>query len=159
MTNPAEDYDPLADAEKAPALSFKNAAVGTVQTIDVVEPCKLVQQRDFDTDEPATWPDGNPKMAAVFNGTDAHGDKVSLWCPKPSSMFSAVADAQKALGRRIAGGDTVDRIHVKFEKEEPPKSAKHSPRKIYKAKVEPLGPKVAEAPAADPFGDDDQPPF
>ena len=114
MTNP-NDYDPLADSEKSPAMSFKDQPVGTVHTVDVGEPGKFIQQRDFDTDEPAVWDDGNPKMAAVFNGTGIDGANRSH-CGRRSRPICSrrLAGAQKALGRRIGMSDQIDRIHVKL---------------------------------------------
>ena len=151
MTNP-NDVDPFAGGDSAPALSFRDAPVGTVHTLTGEEPAKLVQSRDFDTDQPATWPDGNPKMAAVIRCVDANGEPVAVWASKPSSMFSAIAEAQKAVapGYRLKPGDT---LAIKLDGTEPPKSAKHSPRKLYKAKVTP----APEPQAPDAFGD--EPPF
>lgn len=146
MTTP-NDVDPFAGGDKVPALSFKGATIGTSHTLTVTEPAALVQTRDFDTDEPATWPDGNPKMAAVVKCLDAQGEPVAVWATKPSSMFSAIAAAQTEVrpGYRLKSGDT---LWVQFYDEEPAKSAKHSPRKLYRAKVK-------EAPPADAFGDAD----
>lgn len=155
MTNP--DLDPFAGSTSAPSLSFKDAAVGTVRTITVTEGAKLVQSRDFNTGEPAFWPakpgeTPNPKMSAVINGTDEEGEEVSVWAQKPSSMFAAIADAQKAVkpGYRLKPGDT---LAIKLTGEKPNPDKKKHPQKLYAAKITP-------APEADAFGDDaGQPPF
>lgn len=99
--------DPFADALRTPAVSFKDAPVGTKVRFLVKSEAKMVQSRDFESGDPATWSDGNPKMAAVFQG-EVGGEARSLWAPKPSSMFTAIAQAQAdAGGRRIGTGDTL----------------------------------------------------
>lgn len=169
MTNPYDD-DPFATPDKAPAMSFKNTPDGTVKYIDVSEPARLVQTIDFDTSEPAFWPanpgqEPKPKMAAVLNGVGEDGEPLSLWCEKPSDLFSKVGAAQKELGRKIGDGHT-DRIFVKVEKRVPAKNPKHE-KKIHAVKIQSLG-KVAAAAGPDPFADnsgaaassfDDTPPF
>lgn len=141
MTNP----DPLAGGDKAPALSFKNMPVGTTYTGEVLEDPKLVQARDFDSGDPAVWPDGNPKMAVVVR-VNVNGEERSIWAPKPSAMFKALADAQKAAGKRITVGG---RLTVKFVGEKPnERNERLNPQKLYTATY-------AEG---DPFADD-VPPF
>lgn len=158
-----EDRDPFDEAEKSPAMSWKDVPIGTVQTIDVSEPCRSVQQRDYDTGEPDFWREsdgskGKPKMAAVFNGVTPDGEPISLWCPIPSDAFSKVGAAQKALGRRIGTGPNIDRIHVKLTGRPPAKNPKYT-KNVVDVKIVDGGPKVAAAqPADDPFGDD-APPF
>jgi hypothetical protein len=143
------DIDPFAD--KAPAVSFKDAKVGTVVTIKVTSPAKLVQQRDFKTKEPATWPDGNPKMAAVING-EVNGEPRSLWAPKPSAMYVAIAAAQKEAGKRIDAGDT---LAVKFTGTKPTDG---DPQKLYAAKLTPgTPPPIGDDPFSGTSNDDDPP--
>lgn len=148
MTAPA-DLDPFASANSAPAVSWKDAVVGTVVTMVVTEAPALVQSRDFKTKEPATWPDGNPKMAVVINGT-VDGEDRSLWASKPSALFGALADAQKASGKRIAPGDT---IAVKFTGTKPTSG---DPQKLFAAKHTPGTPPTPDA-FAGATGDDSPP--
>lgn len=142
--------DPFATYDRAPALSFKNAPIGTSYTGEVLEEAKLVQARDFETGERATWPDGNPKMTVVLR-LRVDGEERSLWAPKPSAMFKALADARKAAGKPIAPGGW---LTVTFTGEEPnKKNPRLNPQKLYEAKY------VEGAPPseADPF--EDEPPF
>lgn len=160
MTAPLKLDDVFAGGDKAPALSFKNAPVGTTYTGTIVEEPKLLQTNDFNTGDPAFWPGkngqpGNPKMAAVIN-LEVDGEPRSVWATKPSALFVALVDAQKQAGARFEIGGT---LAIKFtgEKEhtDPEKIRKNlPPQKLYAAKYTPPAP----APAADPFGDD-APPF
>lgn len=97
--------DPFASTS-APSVSFNNMPVGTSYTGTVLELPQLVQARDFETGNPATWPDGNPKMTVVTKLT-INGEERSLWAPKPSAMFAAISDAQKTAGASIAVGGTL----------------------------------------------------
>lgn len=148
----SDDYDPL-ESQSAPALSFKDAAIGTVQYIDVTEPCDFVQCRDFDTDEPAVWPDGKPRMAAVFRGPDANGETRSIWAEKPSDLLAKLQAAQKELGRRIGTGDVIDRIHVRLADRVPAKNPKYT-KKIHEVKITHPGPKPTKTPTTDPLASD-----
>lgn len=156
----SDDFDPL-ENESAPSISFKDAPIGTTHYIDVTEPCDFVQCRDFDTDEPATWPDGKAKMAAVFKGPDENGELRSLWCEKPSDLLSKMQAAQKTLGRRIGTGDMIDRVHVKLDDRVPAKNPKFT-KKVHAVAITHPGPKVTKPAGADPLADSpfgDEPPF
>jgi len=142
-----DDIDPFG-SDKAPAVSWKDAPVGTVVTMKVSGPAKLVQSTDFKTKEPAKWPDGNPKMSVVINGT-VDGEERSLWAPKPSALFAAIAEAQKAVGQngkahRLREGDT---LLVKFTGTKPTTG---DPQKLFAAKIEVGTPRPS---GDDPFGD------
>lgn len=128
-SQPTEAPDPFGD-ESSPAISFNNAAIGTTYTGVVTGLPKMVQSRDFATKEPATWPDGNPKMAVVVN-VQIDGEGFSVWASKPSSLYSAIGDAQRAAGERIKIGGTLS-VRLIGEK---PTSA--SPQKLYAAKYVP----------------------
>lgn len=144
MTAPQHDIDPFDGADKAPAVSWKTATVGDVVTINVTDYPKLVQSRDFKTKEPATWPDGNPKMSVVING-DVNGQPHGLWAGKPSALFVAIAEAQKTSGKKIAPGDT---LAVKFTGTKPTSG---DPQKLFAVKHTPG---VAPSTTPDPFGND-----
>lgn len=157
MTTPNDD--PFTGGDKAPAMSFKDAPIGTTHTIDVSEAAKHVQQRNFDTDQPDFWPPnsdgspGKPKMAAVYNGVDGNGEPISLWCPNPSDLFAKMKAHEveyRAKGAAIGAGKTIERIHVRLQDRVPAKNPKYM-KSIYLTKVESIGPKVT-APAGDPFG-------
>lgn len=102
--------DPFASTG-APSVSFKDLPVGTSYTGTVLELPQLVQARDFESGNPATWPDGNPKMTVVTK-LSVNGEEMSLWAPKPSAMFAAISDAQKAAGAAIAIGGTLTVTYV-----------------------------------------------
>ena len=162
----AQDIDPFAGADKAPSISFKDAAVGTVYEGIVTEAPKLVQSRDFNTGEPAFWPAKpgevpNPKMSVVIRMSLDGDEERSLWAQKPSAMFAAIGEAQKTAGQRIEVGGT---LAIKFTGEKPhtdPDKIRKNlpPQKLYAAKYTP----PAQLPAADPWAAtqpaSDSPPF
>ena len=145
----APDQDPFAGGDSAPSISFKDAAIGTVFTGVVTETARMVQSRDYTTGDLATWPDGNPKMAAVFNMT-VDGEERSVWASKPSALFGAIKEAQVAVGSRIEVGDTVS---IKYSGDKPNSNPRLNAQKLYQARIT----KGTPAPAADAFGD--APPF
>ncbi len=148
MTAQTQDYvDPFAGGDRTPALSFKGASIGTTFTCRVMGPAKLLQSRDYETGELATWPDGNPKMAAVVN-VEVDGEERSIWAGKPSSMFTALKDAQKAAGKPFEEGGM---LVIKYDSDKPnEKNPRLNPQKIYKARYTPPAPPAP----ADPFGDE-----
>lgn len=75
----------------------------------VVGAPKLVQQRDFNTKQPAWWDaeKTQPKMAVVTD-LDVNGQTMSLWAKKPSALFAAINKAMNETGgAAIAVGDTL----------------------------------------------------
>ena len=162
MTSP--DYDPFNSAEKTPAISFKDAPIGTVRTLIATEYASSAQSRDFETGDPAFWPDGNKKMSAVLKGHDPDGEPTALWAAIPSAMLAAVRDAQEAVskGYRIKPGDKID---VQYYADKPnEKNPRLNAQKLYRAKITVDFEKPAVKPAeADPWAstpvDDSQPPF
>ena len=99
--------DMFAGGDTVPSISFKDAPVGASITGKVTEAPVLVQSRDFDTGNPAFWPDNNPKMSVVTKIVLASGEERGLWAAKPSAMFAAIAEAQKTAGALIAVGGTL----------------------------------------------------
>lgn len=129
------DNDPFSGGDKTPAVSFKGKPVGTTVVMQVTEPATLQQSSVYNPnpDAPrvlATWPDGNPKMAAVVVGT-VDGERRSFWAGKPSSLFAAIRDAQAAAGAKIAPGGT---LTVTFYAEKPTNG---DPQKLYRATYQP----------------------
>lgn len=160
MTTPNTDLDPLADAESTPAVSWKNMPIGTSYTGTVVDPPQQVQSRDFDTGELRTWDNGDP-IWDVVTKLDIDGEVKGLWASKwkkEGSLYSALAKAQKALGRRIQAGDV---LTVTFVGEEPnERNPKLNPRKLYTVELKPGAPGSGSDPLAG--GDtatSDKPPF
>lgn len=130
MTN----TDPFAGGEGNPSISFKDAPHGTTYVGRVAELPQLVQSRDFETGNPATWPDGNPKMVAVTT-LEIDGQHYSLWAPKPSALFAAIKEAQNAAGSQIAIGGTLE---VTYTHDEPNKTnPRLNPAKQYRVRYTP----------------------
>jgi hypothetical protein len=139
--------DPFEQPERRPAYSWKGAKVGTVLDSTVVEAPKEVQSREFETGELAYWDEKKeqPKMSVVVGVKTADGEEYSLWCPKPSAIFRAVAEAQKTAGDdvRIEEGG---RLRVKLSGRKPdPKRPKLNPQNLFKAKYDPPEPPDAFA--------------
>lgn len=124
-----QPIDPFAGGDTVPSISFKDAPVGTTYTGQVTEAPALIQARDYETGQPAFWPDNNPKMTVVTKIALTTGEERSLWAPKPSSMFAAIADAQKKAAALIAIGGT---LTVTFSGEKPnATNPRLNPQKLY----------------------------
>lgn len=134
--------DPFSTSS-APSLSFKGAPIGTSYTVEVTEGASLVQSRDYETGDPAFWPDGNPKMSAVLKGT-VDGEERSVWAAKPSALFAAIAAAQKTAGQQIAPGGT---LVITYTGDKPnAKNPRLNPAKQYSATYTPPNAFAGEAP-------------
>ena len=123
-----QPVDMFAGGDTVPSVSFKDAPVGTSVTGVVTVAPSLVQSRDFDTGNPAFWPDNNPKMSVVTRIAIPSGEERSLWAAKPSAMYAAIADAQKATGALIAIGGTLTITLTGFK---PAENTRLSPQKLY----------------------------
>jgi hypothetical protein len=130
--------DPFDVPEKKPAVSWKGAKIGTVVTGTVTDVPVEVRSRDFESGEPASWPDGNPKMSVVV-GLLIDGEPYNLWAPKPSAMFAALAKAHKA--DKEAGGQGIavgGKLKVRLSGQKPnPDKPKLNPQNLFQAKFEP----------------------
>lgn len=130
-------------ASGPPAIHFdlegNDVVVGLV---DVGE----YQQRNFDTGDLETWPDGGPKMGKVVTGlvistngglvtiddnerAAIPGDLVTFWCE--GGKHFTYRDAVKAA-KGITQGDL---MHWKYVRQEPPKKKGHNGLKVYEAKI------------------------
>jgi hypothetical protein len=145
--------DPFYGGEKTPSLSWKDVPVGTVFVCEIQEPAKLLQSRDFTTNEPAYWDDAkqNPVMSAVLNvqvmaGPHSVGEARSIWAQVPSNLFVALKEAQKTAGAPFAPGGL---LRLEFTGEKPHEKKGFNPIKQYSAKYKP----PVEQPGADPFDD------
>ena len=145
--------DPFAGADSKPSVSFKDKPVGTTYTGTVTKAPELVQARDYESGQPAFWPDGNPKQTVVTTLDIAGEGELNLWAAKPSALFRAIADAQKAAGAQIAVGGT---LTVTFSGEKPnEKNPRLNPQKLYTVTYQPpnafretTGQQTAAQPAA-----------
>jgi hypothetical protein len=87
-----------------PALKFD--APGVTHTLTVAD-ADTVQDTDYKTKQPLTWPSGDPKMLLVLIGADEDGQDASLWV-RGRRMTEAFREARKAVGvRNVAVGDVV----------------------------------------------------
>lgn len=127
---PAQPSDPFAGGTTVPSISFKDMPIGTTFSGTVTEAPQLIQARDFDTGQPAFFPDGNAKMTVVTKlALEPTGEERSLWAAKPSAMFAAIAQAQKDAGTQIAVGG---HLSVTFSGEKPnEKNPRLNKQKLY----------------------------
>lgn len=149
-----EATDPFSGGTKTPSLSWKGLPVGSAFRLEVLEPAKLIHSRNFETNEPDYWDTEKtqPKMSAVINvrviaGPHSIGEDRSIWAQKPSNLFVAIADAQRAAGSRIEARGT---LHLTFAGETPHENKRYSPIKQYTAQYTP--PTSAARP--DAFGEE-----
>jgi hypothetical protein len=173
-----DDYDPLAETDRAPAISWADLPDGTVQTLDVSTPCSTIHKKDYDSGEYLYWqPKGRPTanvtdkpvQQMIFNGLDKNGEAAALFVTiKGEQLFFKLAEAQKAYGKRIGAGDTVDRISIKLTGRT---NAEGKKQNQFVVKVSEAGKKQKPVEAdpfdSDPWGDTqtpaapagDEPPF
>jgi hypothetical protein len=121
-------------------------AVGDSMVVGIVDVAEY-QQRDYDTGEPLTWPDGGPRNGKVVTGlvvstsgtagagsernpgTASPGDIVRFWCE--GSRFFTYRDAIKEAGGVHVG----DVMLWKREADKAPTNPRHNPAKQYSAKI------------------------
>jgi len=129
--------DPL-DYDRVPSLSFRDAPIGTTYKGVITRPAQLLQSRDFESGEPATWSDGKPKLSVVIQ-LDVDGEARSLWAVRPSAMFNALVAAQKEAGAGTmqVGGE----LWVKFSgTQKNSKNPKLNDQKLYQCRYLPPKP-------------------
>jgi hypothetical protein len=131
MTNSVPD--PFSDSEGRPAVSFKDAPVGTVIVCTIDAAPKLVHARNFETGQPDYWPDGNAKQTAVVD-VKVDGEDKSLWAAKPSALYGAITEAVKKAGQQLAPGGT---LSVRYYADKPNANPRLNPQKLYQAHYEP----------------------
>lgn len=160
----SDDYDPLAETDKTPSISWKDVPVGTVQTLDVSEPCGApIHYKDYDSGEPQYWQakgsrpssavTDRPVQQIVYEGVDGNGEPASLFVKvKGEQLFFKLQAAQTAYGKRIGATDTIDRIAIKLTGRENPETNKKQNQ--FAVKITTVGPKVV-VPAPDALGGDD----
>lgn len=146
------EQNPFDSGNSAPAISFAtrdahgnltHAPIGTKYYFTVTEEAKEVQARDFDSQKPAFWPDGNPKKTIVV-GVTVNGEDRTLWAPKPSATFTAIKEAlttaQGVQPIKVGGTGSIE--FTGYGKAE----AGKNPQKLYK--VEYTAPNAFADPAA-----------
>lgn len=137
-----------------PSAYFPN--VGDSIVVGIVD-VDTYQQRDYDTGELMTWPDGSPRTGKVITGlvvstngalgggTKANhpvepGDLVRFWCE--GGKHYTYRDALKAAG----GINVGDVMLWKREDDKPPSNSRHNPAKQYSAKIRRPEPKDGDLP-------------
>jgi hypothetical protein len=126
--------NPFADQASIPAVSWANAPVGHTITGRVLEAPSMAQSRDFATDKPATWENGDPKMSVVTQ-LDVNGEVRSLWCVKPSALYGAIVEALKQSGPGyIEVGGT---ISVTYTGDKPSSKPGMNPAKQFAVQYQP----------------------
>lgn len=161
MTSPLNNdpnYDPLAQFDKTPAVSFDPNNGGTPENtwvkLNVTDYIKLLQAKD-DNGKPKFYEDsGKPVIKAVL-AVEQDGEARALWTKKnwvQGGLFRSLAEAQTELGSRIGPGvELYVRWH--WDTTKPKKLGNHP--KAYEAKAK-LG--TAPAPAEDPLATPAGPP-
>jgi hypothetical protein len=127
-----------------PAAYFP--AVGDSIVVGIVDVGEY-QQRDYDTNEPKTWPDGGKVMGKVVtglvvsttgttssgseraNGPVTEGDLVTFWCE--GGKFFTYRDALAEAGSIDIG----DVMLWTRDADEAPSNPRHNARKVYSAKI------------------------
>lgn len=133
------------------ATSAKFDSIGKRVAGRVVRDAVEVQQRDFDTNEPLFWDDGNKRMQLVvtvdtdnIDPTIEDDDGERAIYVKGQMLAAVKAALRKTRSREIREGGY---FAVTFVSEEPlPKGKRGKPKKIYEAEYEP--------PADRPEGDE-----
>lgn len=136
--------------------SFSFETIGD-KVSGLVVAAEAAQQIDMDTDQPATWPDGKPKMQVIVTlqteldeeaGDDGQR-RVYLKGSKPTTSMGAVKAAIKAAG--ASGIEVGGKLQLAYTGDgEPTKKGWNAPKQ-YAAKYEPPAP--VQAAVDDIFGD------
>lgn len=135
----------MGEGEKFPALAFSEVG-DTYQ--GVVRRVKAMQDRDFDTNEPITWPSGAPKNVYLFEIEQDNGEMGTIWVR--GNAVTAIREAVKE-----AGGESPVGWHLKLQHHAlGEKIGKRNPAKLYRAKLTPAKvttPAPGEWDEEDPF--------
>lgn len=119
------------------------AGVGTTYTLQTTEDLDVVQQRDFNTQEPMTWPDGRPRLNIVVTGTlietnvpasqysDGDDDAMIRRFFFKGQSQQALQQALKQSGMKRFGIGTKIRITLTGYKP----SQKGNPQKLYSVEI------------------------
>ncbi len=150
----------VANGTSIPTLKFQfqddfgnavPAQPGTTYTLQTTEDLDVVQQRDFTTQEPMTWPDGRPRLNIVATGTlietnvpesqysDGDDDSMLRRFFFKGQPQQALQQALKATGQKRFGIGTKIRITLTGYKP----SQKGNPQKLYSVEILDLQPYVA----------------
>ncbi len=125
----------------ATAAKFPDGAYGTVIGGEILDEPRMQQQRDYETNELLTYPDGNPQMQMVVTvqaqpATDDDDGRRTFYIK--GQMKAAVGEALRKVGAKTLrrGGQ----LWIKYTEDKPvtlKNGRPGSPQKIHIAKYEP----------------------
>lgn len=88
-------------SEKRPAVSFKDAPIGTRRILVCdVDPI-VIHSRKWDNGKPGAlqyWDDGNPRWAIGTGFIDENGQSVTWWTGRPSAGSAAMIEGRTTAG-------------------------------------------------------------
>jgi hypothetical protein len=154
MTN----VDDMFKSESAPFLKFSTPGTKYVGVIADIE---KRQQRDFQTGEPLSWPDGEPRWELVVTLTTDERDpdepkddgKRRLAVKKGTQMWGALADALRQTS--VPGPQVGAKLAIAYTGDGESKTRGFAPPKLYAFAYEKPTSKVDDmfTPAAAPASD------
>lgn len=129
--NKSKDYQvtqqpvnlPSADSllSSAPTAKFEQPGANITGTL--IEDPQATQQSDYETQEPAFWKDGRPKMQVVLRLADAAGEETRVFVK--GRMLTSVKKATRVAGAPLrAGGE----ISITYTGDGEAKRGMHAPK-------------------------------
>ena len=107
---------------------------------------RQIQDKDFVTEQPATWKDGSPKMVVILtlqttleeDDEDDGRRDVYLRSNQHTAFREALQEAFRPLGRKPRDADIIGaRFYMKLTERKASSMKGGSPRKIFQAKIWP----------------------
>lgn len=120
--------NPFAPREKLPSVSWANVPVGHTVVGKVIEAPAETQHRDFATGALDTWDNGDPKMSVVTR-LEVNGEKLALWCIRPSALYGAIVEAVQRAG--ATGVDVGGWLKITYTGDKAPDRAGMNPAKQF----------------------------
>jgi len=127
------DPNSLFATKSVPSISFKDSKIGDSFT-GVITELETAQVRDFETNEPKFWDDGNPQLQVVLTlDTDyidetVEGDDGTRKLYLVGQKLTAMKQAVKEFGKQIAKGQI---ITITFTGEKPNANKRYNATKLY----------------------------
>lgn len=127
------DPNSLFATKSVPSISFKDSKIGDSFT-GVITDLETAQVRDFETNEPKFWDDGNPQLQVVLTlATDyidetVEGDDGTRKLYLVGQKLTAMKQAVKEFGKQIAKGQI---ITITFTGEKPNANKRYNATKLY----------------------------
>lgn len=127
------DPNSLFATKSVPSISFKDSKIGDSFT-GVITELETAQVRDFETNEPKFWDDGNPQLQVVLTlatdyiDSDVEGDDGTRKLYLVGQKLTAMKQAVKEFGKQIAKGQI---ITITFTGEKPNANKRYNATKLY----------------------------